>query len=545
MNELNPIIIKLLENRGITDEGDILEFLSDKPKKTYDPFLLLNMEKGVDLILSGIKAGRKICIYGDYDADGITSVSLMTRILSPLSENLTYYVPSRFEEGYGLNKAAIGSIRDKGADIIITVDCGSSSYDEVIYAKELGLSVIVTDHHNTAGKIPECVVINPKQPGCGYPFKQLAGVGVAFKLAQAIQKKAGLPKSALVEVLDLVAIGTVGDIVPLIDENRTLVKYGLTELNLLKRKGVRRLAETVYNRNGGISSDVVAYILVPHLNAAGRMLSADSAVDILISDDDEAIRENVAGLVENNKLRKKVQEETYKKCVEIINKQHSEDKCLLIRSDEAHEGTAGIVAGKIKDEYGKPAIIVTPSGDMYKGTGRSPESVNLYELLARFEHLFVKFGGHAGACGFLIEEKNLNALVQGLKDRMDEMFNACPEIFDERYSFDAEIPGGEVTAGLFDLIERLAPFGNQNKKPVFLIRDIRAGNIAYLGEDGRHLQFSANCPDGGVLQCVLFNKAEKYKSIIESGVPVDIFGTIESQVWNNSRRIQFFVEKIA
>ena len=223
MNKINSIVRELLNKRGVSEEKDILEFLSEKPKKTYDPFLLLNMEAGVDLILSTIKNKDNICIYGDYDADGITSAAVMLEILSHLTDRLEYYIPSRFDEGYGLNKEAIEKIKNRGCKLIITVDCGSVSFEEVELAKELDLDIIITDHHNLTDKIPDCLLINPKQKNCKYPFKDLAGCGVAFKLAQAIQEKAGLPKVVLSDLLDLVGIGTIGDIVPLVDENRTLV----------------------------------------------------------------------------------------------------------------------------------------------------------------------------------------------------------------------------------------------------------------------------------------------------------------------------------
>ena len=263
MSEIHPIIRQVLRNRGITEETDILEFLSEKPNRTYDPFLLKNMEAGVDFLLSSIEQNRRICIYGDYDADGVTSISLLMQILSHLTQNLTYYIPSRFDEGYGLNKDAIDQIKDDGVDLIVTVDCGSVSHEEVEYGKSIGIDFIVTDHHNINERPAECILINPKQADCNYPFKQLAGCGVAFKLAQGIQRKAGLSKTILTEVLDLVAIGTIGDIVPLIDENRTLTKYGIGIINSMKRPGLKRLIQEVGLTTGKIKSENIAYIIVP------------------------------------------------------------------------------------------------------------------------------------------------------------------------------------------------------------------------------------------------------------------------------------------
>jgi len=544
MSHINPVIIKLLNIRGIFGEDEIEEFLSEKPRKTYDPFLLLNMEAGVDLILSEAKEGKKICVYGDYDADGVTAVCLLTGVLSHLSDNVSYYVPSRFEEGYGLYKGAIEKIKNDGAQMLITVDCGSVSYEEVEYAKELGLSVLITDHHNITDKIADCLVINPKQAGCEYPFKELAGVGVAFKLAQGIREKAGLPKSILLECLDLVAVGTIGDIVPLVDENRTLAKYGMKELNSLNRKGLRQLALACGLNEGGISSDGVAFSIVPHINAAGRMLSANTAIELLVSENEDVANENARKLVLINKERKIAQEETYKGCVRIVEEHLKEKNFLLICAEEAHEGITGIVAGKIKDKYNKPTVILTPSSDKLKGTGRSTENVNLYELLAGFSGLFAKFGGHEGACGFLMGRDNLIELRDGLEEKMAEFLEKGQDAGEKRGSFDMEIKGSEITAQLGESIELLGPFGSRNKKPAFLVRNVEITNRALMGEDGKHMRFTGLAPDGAFFSCVLFNKAEEYQGLIEAGVPVDIIGYVEKQVRNGVARVQFFVAEL-
>ena len=417
--EINPIIIQLLKNRGIDSEEEMLEFLSDKPQKTYDPFLLPDMEAGVDLILAEIKAGSRICIYGDYDADGITSTALMMDVLRKLTtdDKLGYYIPSRFEEGYGLNMEAIKTIADSGADFIITVDCGSVSYEEARYARELGMRILVTDHHNITDVMADCLLINPKHPKSQYPFKALSGCGVAFKVAQGIQQKAGLPKSVLTEVLDLVAIGTIGDIMPLIDENRTMTKFGMRVINSGRRKGLTKLIEGASLKKGSVSSENISYIVVPHLNATGRIDDASQAVELLCRDLNDREQDRIVeDILKKNRLRKNLQDETFRACAENIDKDDLQD-IIIIKADGAHEGITGIVAGKIKETYYRPTIIVTPSGedDRYlKGTGRSVEGVNLYQLLKTQENLFEKFGGHSGACGFLIKKEYFDQLKEGL-----------------------------------------------------------------------------------------------------------------------------------
>ena len=390
--KLQPKVIELLNKRGITAEAEIEEFLSDKPQKTYDPFLLRNMEAGVDLILSAIEDDEKICIYGDYDADGITSTAVLMEVLSHLTDRLTYYIPSRFDEGYGLNCGALDKIKADGADLVVTVDCGSVSCVEVEHAKKIGLKILVTDHHTMADKAADCLIINPMQKGCDYPFKHLAGVGVAFKLAQALAAETGLPKSVVNRTLDLVGVGTIGDIVPLTDENRTLAKYGIRSVNLTQRPGLSKLIEAAGLQRGRIGSENISFIIVPHLNASGRMKQARIAASLMMESDEAAAEKGVETLISCNEERKRIQNETFELCRQIAEDRYREDPFLVIDLEDAHEGITGIVAGKLKETFHKPAVIVTPTADgCFKGTGRGIPGINLYHLLKENENLFERF----------------------------------------------------------------------------------------------------------------------------------------------------------
>ena len=278
--KLHPKIIELLTKRGIQSDDDIKEFFSEKPQRTYDPFLLADMEAGVDLLLSAIEDDRTICIYGDYDVDGITSTVILWEVLSLLTENLTYYIPSRFDEGYGLNKEAVRRIAESGVGVILTVDNGSTSLEEIELAGELGMDVLVTDHHNIADRRPNCLTINPKRPDSKYPFHELAGCGVAFKLAQALVDVTGLPKETTTRLLDLAAIGTVADIVPLIDENRTIVKYGLQLIHIGNRENLKALFEKSAIDIGKANTRDIGFAIAPRLNAAGRIEHASIGVNM-------------------------------------------------------------------------------------------------------------------------------------------------------------------------------------------------------------------------------------------------------------------------
>ena len=546
MNAIHPIIREILNKRGITEETEILEFLSEKPNLTYDPFLLKNMEAGVDFLLSSIQQRRKICIYGDYDADGVTSISLLIEVLSHLTDDLTYYIPSRFDEGYGLNKDAIDLIKRQGTDLILTVDCGSVSYEEVEYGKSIGIDFIVTDHHNINDKPADCILINPKQVDCSYPFKHLAGCGVAFKLAQGIQRKSGLPKSVLNGVLDLVAIATIGDIVPLIDENRTLTKYGMGVINSRKRPGLNRLIEEAGLTTDKIKSENIAYIIVPHLNAAGRLLDAKIGVELLTSKDEQKIAEIVAVLIQNNKERKRVQEEAFQKCKEVITAELENDLFYIIAPKDIHEGIAGIVAGKIKDEYGRPAIIVTESGSdgCLKGTGRSISSLNLYDILKRHDELFLKFGGHSGACGFLMKSDNLNELRTRLNREIEALYRENSGLLDSSLPIDLTIEEEDITISLAMELEKLAPFGCQNERPLFQIKGMRLTGLNFMGAEKQHVRFSGSGNNGKGVPCILFQRAQDYSELLLKGELLDLAGYPDINVWNGDSKIQFVLRCI-
>lgn len=543
----HEILREILKKRGITGDREIEEFLSDSPKKTYDPFLLLNMEAGVDLILQRISEDHRICIYGDYDCDGVTSVSILLQILSRLSDKIDTYIPSRFDEGYGLNKEAVRRIRETGAQLIVTVDCGSVSVEEVELAKELGMDILITDHHTMADRIPDCLVINPKQKGCPYPFKELSGCGIAFKMAQAIQQRAGLPKSCLSEVLDLVAIGTIGDIVPLVDENRTLVKYGIKALRSTHRRGLRILADKISLKLETIHSEAIAYIIVPHINAAGRIGSPHWALSLLTAEDPEQQESMAEELVQANRQRKELQEKAYRRCLSVIDQFHLEDLIVILQAEGVHEGIAGIVAGKIKDRLNRPVVLVTDSGEggeYLKGTGRSISSVNIHQLLKGGNHLFEKFGGHAGACGFLMKREGLASLRALAEEEMKRLNQENSDLFKVQRTIDYVFQGEEISVPLIQSLEALGPFGFANEKPCFRIPGVLPRQVSRMGSGGEHLRFEAVCPDESRISCVLFGEADRFEKRLQKEEPLDLIGSLSLNEWNNRIKIQFVVQDI-
>lgn len=551
MKFINPIVESILLSRGVETESEINEFLSARPKLTHDPYLLHNLKEGVDLILQTINNQEKICIYGDYDVDGVTATTLLLEFLGTLTDNLTYHIPSRFDEGYGLNKEALTSIKAEGTALVITVDCGSVSFDEVEYAKEIGLKILVTDHHSLNDNPAKCLMINPKQEECKYPFKDLSGCGVAFKLAQGIQRTLDMPKSTLNDLLDLVAIATVGDIVPLLNENRTLVKYGLALCNKGIRPGLSALISQTGLKLGEINAESLAFVIVPHLNAAGRMKKAEVCVELLKSDERDNINKCIDILIENNSERKNLQEQTYKNCLEIVEKKHKDDLCLVIDAGDAHEGITGIVAGKIKDAVHKPTIILTSSeigknnGErQLKGTGRCIESINLYNLLKTQEDLFDKFGGHSGACGLSMKEKNLETLRKGLNDELKLMLEKNPDIFVNEYRTDGELQLEDIDINLVDILQQLAPFGKDNEKPKFMFKNVNFRNKTYLGTEKQHAKFDIYGNEGYYFNCILFSKAMEYYEILGDDNIIDLIGTLEINEYKGFKNIQIKVEAL-
>ena len=540
MRETQEIVNEILRSRGLTQPEDISEFLSDRPKKTYDPFLLHNMEAGVDLLLKEIKAGTRICIYGDYDADGVTSVCILSNVLRMLTENFTYYIPSRFEEGYGLNKEAVKKIHEQGAGLIITVDCGSVSFDEVEYAKKLGMKVIVTDHHAIDDVKADCILINPKQEECSYPFSELAGCGIAFKMVQAIQQREKLPKSVVTEVLDLAAVGTVGDIVSLRDENRTIVKYGLNKINSGQRKSLRCLKERISLKE--VTSENIAFGIAPHINAAGRMEHASEAVELFMSDDDSTISQKVETLVSLNSERKKLQEDAYGRCTGLIT---GKENIIILKMDDIHEGIAGIVAGKIKENFNRPVIILTESSEgNLKGTGRSIPAIDIFRLLKKHDELFEKFGGHKSACGLLMPETNFEKFKEAVEKEINMILIENPGLFDEEISWDIEIGPEDITLELAAAIEKMAPFGQDNPRPVMMLKNVKISNVKLMGTDGMHARFTV-CSDSGYRsECVLFQKADELKGLLYSPAKVNITGSVSVNRWNGRESSQFIVEEI-
>lgn len=550
VQEINHIILEILHDRGYNSETEIQEFLSTRPRKTYDPFLLLNMAEGVDLVLSAIENDERICIYGDYDADGVTATSILLEFLSNLTSNLSYYIPSRFDEGYGLNKAAMEKISKAGVNLVITVDCGSVSREEVEYGEKLGLKILVTDHHRADNeRLPQCPVINPNQPGCEYPFKGLAGCGVAFKLAQAVARTVGLQSQTYNNTLDLVAIGTVADVMPLVDENRTLVKYGLMRLNSAARKPLKKLVEEIGLKVGEVTSFNIAFGIAPHINSAGRIKAARLGVKLFRSTSDDEITDIVETIKDCNKQRKTLQDEIYNECLKIIKEEYKNNKkisdFIFIALDNAHEGVTGIVAGRLKEKFCRPVAILTKSEDgLFKGTSRSIDGLDIHSLLSNFSDLFISFGGHKAACGFTISENNILLLREGIVNLMKDELTKNPDLLKRKWNWDLELAPEDVTTSFAQDLLLFEPTGKCNEKPVFAV-DGKVANLKAMGNEAqyRRFQFVSEKSDSFV-SCVCFGIEQGSVDELAEGEHVRAIGNITLNRWNGNTSAQMNVKKI-
>jgi len=493
--EIPGVILQLLCNRGLVTQKQIDTFLTpDYGQDVLDPFLFPDMEKAVARIYQAVENKEKIAIHGDYDADGVTSSCVVADVLQKMGADFEVYIPHREKEGYGLNDKTIKYLARQKVKLIITVDCGISNAPEVALANAKGIDVIVTDHHAEPLKLPAAyAIINPKVKACNYPFYELAGVGVAYKLAQAIvarDKNGIFPPGYEKWLLDLVAIGTVTDVMPLLGENRTLVKYGLVVLNKTRRLGLKQLAQKAgiwpVTEAELMNSENIGFVLGPRLNAAGRMDHANGAYELLITENQSEAERLADNLEKNNRQRQQV---TEKIMAEVKNEVKDIEKQLLILAESNNWplGIIGLAAGKIKDEYNRPILIITKTLTKIAGSGRSIPEFNMIAALGKVADCFKIYGGHPGAAGFTLKNKKY---LKDFKERITKI--AAKELKGRDLSVKLEIEGeldlADLNWELFEQIEKFEPFGTGNSKPVFLVKNLRVENARAVGSDNKHLK---------------------------------------------------------
>ena len=520
------------------------EFFSSKPRLAYDPFLLANMREGVDLLLEAADSGKRIVIYGDYDVDGITSTALLMKVIGTLTDNVTYYIPSRLDEGYGLHREAIDRIHEDGGEFIVTVDCGSSSAEETAYAHSLGIGTLVTDHHNMSEQRAEGIIINPRLEEDNYPFKGLAGVGVAYKLALAIAREREVPGALMAEVLEFATVGTIADIMPMTDENRTLVKCGLRSMHLgCRNKGLRELIDRSALDYKTLKAGDISFGIAPKINASGRLGDASLGVRLLLSDDEQEIRDCCTELIEANRERRRLQDTAYDKGCGMLDDELAKGDFVVVEINDSHEGVLGIVAGKLREKINRPVVVISRNGDTYKGTGRSIPGVDLFRMLNRYRDRFISFGGHSAACGFTINAEGMGRLREDLNRDIVAMRGEEPDLLKEKHLSDAEIKAGEIDLELAEALQMLEPCGKDNEVPVFVIRNAEVSGWRFLKDDDKMARFSLVTDDGRYIDAIMFRNAAEAYETVNSG-KVDVFCNIEINTWRDVRKAQVIVKEI-
>lgn len=549
----NPLIMQLLYNRGLTEKIVIDNFLNlETAQLIHDPYLFTNMKASVEKIVEHIKAKHKIFVFGDYDADGVTAAAVLYETLLTLKANTDVYIPDRVTEGYGLTRGAIDFISQTKGRLIITVDVGIRNKEEIEYAQSRGIDVIITDHHvppEDPSKLPPCLIIDAMMPNETYPFRFLAGVGVAAKLAEAVINRSTLKKEIkdrlIINIQDLLAIGTVADIVPLFDENRILVKRGIIALNNTNRIGLKELFKVAQlNTDRELDTWNIGFQIAPRLNAAGRMEHANTAFELLITNDKAEAETLSRHLNSSNTDRQVATEEIFAEVEEQIN---SNDQLLIGISPEGqtswNEGVVGLVASRIKEKYYRPALIITRCDGICKGSGRSIEDLNIVEVLEESKEWLTKFGGHAAACGFSLPSENLDKFIEKAKKAVANKIETEKIDLQPNLKIDAEIRLSELDDDLVNNLERFAPFGKGNEKPLFCCRDIYVMDIMNMGLDGQHIKLRVKDGNSRVFTALAFGRSKDYE-FLRIGDKIDMAFFAEKNIFNGKSELQMRIVDI-
>ncbi len=537
---LNELIATVLVNRNIKKDDDIRKFLYPTRNDFYDPFLLPDMKKAVDRIKIAIENKEDIIIYGDYDVDGITSIAVLKKYLEQRGLKVKPYIPNRLEEGYGLNYDAIKEIHELGYKLMITVDCGISGLDEIEFANSLGIETIVTDHHEPLDELPNGIaVIDPKIKTSDYPFSQLAGVGVVFKLIQAISINLGLDEKEYLKFLDLVCIGTISDIVPLVDENRVITKLGLKLINVTKNIGLQVLLSSVGYAK--IDSSSISFGIAPRINACGRMGHADEALELFLTTDLGEAKRLTDNLNLYNKNRQEIEKRIFEDALEMIKKENLDKKdCIVLSGDNWHHGVIGIVASKITELYFKPSILVCFSEEDGKGSGRSVPGFDLHKALCNSSMYLEKYGGHEMAIGLSVKKSNFDSFKKSFEKEVE---NADVKDIVPIINIDKNITDKILTIENIEQLKLLEPFGEGNKCPLFSYKHLKIDSIRALTE-GKHLKLTLKEENkNNIVNAIGFNMGhlvDQYRI----GDKIDIVGTLEINNFNGNNIIQFNLKDI-
>lgn len=541
----SPLLAQLLYHRELGDPAAARAFLeADYRTGLHDPLLMRGMAEAVQRIAQAIERGEPMAVYGDFDTDGVTAVTLLVQALGAMGANIRPYIPHRTREGYGLNNLAVHQLAEDGVRLLITVDCGVSNVAEVAEAMAMGLDVIVTDHHEPPAELPAALaLVNPKQPGCAYPYKHLVGVGIAFKLVQALVKR-GLRAGELRgrDMLDVVALGTVADMGPLTGENRALVKAGLEAIATTRRPGLLALIEVAGLRPAAVDSTAISFMLAPRLNAAGRLDDARRAYDLLLAESAATAADLARTLNETNRER---QELTRR--VQLAAREQADatgkagQRIVVLASEEYPSGVVGLVAGKLVEDLGRPVLLIERGAEHSRGSARSIPGFNIVEALRSCDDLFVRYGGHAAAAGFTIATSRIDELERRLGQLADEQL--ADDMLQPRLMVDAAVELGSLSWELLGELQRLEPFGQANPQPVLMSGAVQVVDARPRGADGQHLRLLLRKNGGPTQEAIAFRLGHLADALKRHSL-IDIAYTLEVNEWNGDRKLQVNVKDL-
>ncbi len=533
---------RLLLNRGLADIDKANRFIRASLEDLYDPYLMKDMKKAVDRIKAAIAAKQGIWIYGDYDVDGVSSTSILVKYFRNIGYPIDYYIPNRIEEGYGINTEAIKEIHNRGGNLIITVDCGITSVKEVELANSLGIDMIITDHHECHGELPMAyAIVNPKQEDCQYPYDMLCGCGIAFKLVQALTPPEDF-KQQLNDYIDITAVATIADIVPLVDENRILVKNGLKRLQQTENAGLKALIQVSGLVGKKLSAGQIGFTLAPRINAAGRIGDANGAVRLLTTEDHREALTLAELLDKENKNRQQIEAEICQEALALVegDMSYHRENFLVLYKEEWHHGVIGIVASRLVEKYYRPVVILSVEGDEAKGSARSIPGFNLFEALYQCKDLFLKFGGHEQAAGLSIKTENIPAFRRRINEIIDSTLRE--EDFIPEISFDGPLRLQELNDGFMKELEWLEPYGMGNPGPKFINRLIKPLYPKAIGTEGKHLKLTLQQKDHRA-EGIAFNFGSLNQELLDTE-KMDIVYSPEINEYNGNRKIQLNIKDV-
>lgn len=542
---VSETIARLLAIRGIHTFEQARTFFRPSISALHDPYLMKDMGKAANRLAQAIRTGEKVLIYGDYDVDGTTATTIMYRFLKQFGVNAEYFIPHRFKDGYGISEEGIIRAIDQHATLVVSVDCGITAVEEARFAKEKGIDLIICDHHTTGDVIPDALaVLDPKRPDCSYPFDGLSGAGVAFKLVQATISELGLPPDNANQYLDLVAISIASDIVPIIDENRILMREGLRLVNTEPRKGIKALLDLLRITSGKISTSQIVFSIGPRINAAGRMGDASTAVELLIADDEETANEKAKELEGINIRRRTTDTETMEHALLQIEDRINLDKhnAVVLHNPDWHLGVIGIVASRIVDIYCRPTIMLSTVDGQIKGSARSIKGFNIYNALKQCEDLLIQFGGHEFAAGLTLEESMLEPFIKRFQSLASTTL--CDEDFKPELFIDSEIDLTHVDLKFWKLLSQFEPFGPDNLRPTFVSKNLRVvGTPTVVGKG--HLKMKVAQNGSAVFDAIGFNMHEHLPKVRDSkDGKLNMAYVLEENTWQNKTSIQIRIKDI-